>query len=348
MTVVLNTFTTAGTAGSNPPVGNRQEIDDVVSRITPEDTPVYSMIGKGTTKSISPEWEIDTLRAPAANVQVEGDDYAFTAITPAVRVKNWTQIFRQGWIVSRSQEAVDNVGDVEKAAEKKVKSAIEVRKDIELQIVTGVTTAQASAAGTSRKSGTLNSWLVTNTQRAAGSTAGGYSSGTSLTVAPGNGTANRAFTKALLDTGMQQVYNAGGNLRNVVLSPYLKSVFVTFMSDTNVAPFRQNIDAGGKHTIMGSADAYQGPFGTVAIIPDRVMNTAANGADARNAFLIDPELLSWVWLRPLQEDPDLAKTGDAKRGMIIGEGTLKVRNEAGLGVISDLFGYTASSPANGT
>jgi Family of unknown function (DUF5309) len=330
MTAVLNTFL------STSAVGNRQEIDDVVSRITPEDTPIYSMISKDKTKSTSPEWEIDTLRAPAANAQAEGDDYAFAAITPPARVKNYTQILRQGWIVSNTQEAIDNVGDIEKAATKKVKSSIELRKDIELSIVSNT----ASVAGATRVSGSLSSWLVTNCARGATGANGGYSTGTGLTVADTPGT-QRAFTKALMDTVMGQVYTSGGDMRSMVCSPYVKSVFVTFMSDTNVAPFRNNISAAGKHTIVGSADAYEGPFGTVSVIPDRVMATSA--AVAKRVFFIDPDLLAWVWLRPMQEDPGIAKTGDAKRGMIIGEGTLKVRNEAGLGVVADVFGLTAST-----
>ena len=45
-----------GTFSSTSAVGNRQEIDDIVSRITPEDTPIYSMIDKDKTRSTSPEW----------------------------------------------------------------------------------------------------------------------------------------------------------------------------------------------------------------------------------------------------------------------------------------------------
>jgi len=40
MAVIANTFQ------STSAVGNREELSDVVSRITPEDTPIYSMIEK--------------------------------------------------------------------------------------------------------------------------------------------------------------------------------------------------------------------------------------------------------------------------------------------------------------
>jgi hypothetical protein len=77
------------------------------------------------------------------------------------------------------------------------------------------------------------------------------------------------------------------------------------------------------------------------IHPNRVQAGAAGLA--RNAFFIDTEFAEFDWLRKIQEDKDVAKTGDADKGVIIGEGTLKVKNEKGLGVAADLFGLTAST-----
>lgn len=320
---------------STSAVGNREQLSNIVSRITPEDTPIYTMAGKEKTRGTHPEWEIDELRAPAENIQTEGDDYTFDAITPPDRVGNYTQIMREGWIYSGTQEAVDNAGNVEKFAEKKVKAGIEVRKDIELAIVTN----NASVAGATRETGGLPTWLTTNVSRNSGSN-GGYNSGTGLTVAETPGS-QRAFTKALTDTVAQSGYEAGANFSRLVVSPYVKSVFVTFMSDSNVASFRYATNNGNKNSIVGTADIYEGPFGKLMVEPNRVMGTSA--AVARRAFFLDPEMISWLALRPIQEDPDIAKTGDNKKGVIIGEGALKVKNEAGLGVVADLYGLTASS-----
>lgn len=325
-----------GTFQSTSAVGNREELSDIVDRITPQDTPIYSAIGKATAKSTHPEWQIDTLRAPTANAQLEGDEYTFSAITSPARVGNYTQIFREEWIVSNTQEAVDNAGNNEKFAEQKLKAGIVVRKDVELSIVSN----SASVAGATRVSGGLPSWITTNVSRGTGGANGGFNTGTGLTVAETTGT-QRAFTKALLDTTMGMVYTAGGDANRTFVSPYVKSVFVTFMSDTNVAPFRQEVTARGKNTIVATADAYLGPFGMTTIEPNRVMANSA--ATARRAFILDVDSIDWAWLRPIREDPNIAKTGDAKKGVIIGEGTLKPRNEARLGVIADLFGLTAAT-----
>jgi hypothetical protein len=316
-------------------VGNREQLSDIVSRITPEDTPIYTMAGKDKVKGTHPEWEIDTLRAPQANAQTEGDDYVFDALAQPARVGNYTQIFSQGWVFSGTQQAVENAGNVVKVATKKIKAGIEVRKDVELAIVTNT----ASVAGATRLFGGLPSWLTSNVSRNSGSN-GGFSSGTGLTVAETPGTL-RAWTKALTDNVMQQAYQSGANVSDVVCSPYNKSVFVTFMSDTNVAVQRHAIDKGKGATIIGTADWYEGPFGKVMVQPNRVM--AASAAVARRVYLLDPEYIEMVSLRPIQEDPDLAKTGDNKKGVIIGELSLKVKNEAALGVVTDVFGITAST-----
>jgi hypothetical protein len=329
MAVYDNTFSTTNA------VGNREELSDVVSRITPEDTPIYSYIQKGSCKSVHPEWETDELAAPAENIRQEGEQYTFGEVTPPERMGNYTQIMRKTWIISGTQEVVDEAGNVQKRRYQKLKKGVEIKKDVELAIVTN----NASVAGATREFGGLPSWIETNVNREAGGSNGGFNSGTSLTVAATNGS-QRAFTKVILDDVMKQGYEEGANFRHFVCSPYVKSVFVTFMSDTNVASFRYAVEGGKGNSIVANADVYEGPFGKIMVHPNRVMTTAAT---ARNGFFIDTEFLKFLWLRKIQEDKDVAKTGDADKGVIIGEGTLKVSNEKGLGIAADLYGLTAST-----
>lgn len=327
-----------GTFQTTSSTTNRETLSDIVSRITPQDTPIYSMIGKDTAEGVHPEWVIDTLASPGSNIQLEGDEYSFSSTTAPSRVGNYTQIMRKTWILSETQEKVSEAGRVLKRKETKLKRGIELRKDVEFAIVA----AQASVAGATRQLGSLSTWLTSNVSRGATGANGGFSSGTGLTVAPTNGT-QRAFTKALMDTVMQSGYQSGANFGHIVCSPYVKSVFVTFMSDTNVASFRYAVSGTSKNTIVATADVYEGPFGKVLVHPNRVMAGAA--AQARNVFFLDTEYLSFMWLRKIAEDTEAAgvKTGDAKKGVLIGEGTLKVKNEAGLGVVADVFGLTSST-----
>lgn len=329
MAVISNTVRTSGA------VGNREELSDVVSRITPEDTPIYSMIEKGKCVSVNPTWETDELAAPGDNAREEGEEYTFGAVTAPEKLGDYTQILRKDWIISGTQEVVDEAGKVQKRKYQKLKKGVEIRKDVEYAIVSN----QGSQGGNIRRLGGLPSWIKTNVSRGAGGANGGFTG--NVTVAATNGT-QRAFTKTLLDNVMQQGYTSGANFKHVMGSSYVKSVFVTFMSDANVAPFRYSVSAGGERkTIVASADYYEGPFGTVMVHPNRVMSTSPT--IARNVMFLDPDFLEFLWLRKIQEDKDVAKSGDADKGVIIGEGTLKVGNERGLGVVADVFGMTASS-----
>ena len=329
MAVITNTFQ------STSAVGVREELSDVVSRITPEDTPIYSMIPKVDFKTKHPEWETDALAAPAANAQLEGDDYTFSATTAPTRLGNYTQIMRKEGIISGTQEEQDEAGNVQKVKYQKLKKGVELRKDVEFAIVSNT----ASVAGTTRYFGSLPSWLTSNVSRNSGSN-GGFSSGTGLTVAETTGT-QRAFTKTLLDTVAQSCYTSGANVQHLFVSPYVKSVFVTFMSDSNVAAFRYAASDGKNNSIVANADVYEGPFGKLMVHPNRVMATSA--AVARRAFLLDTEFVEFGWLRKIKEDKEVAKTGDANKFVLLGEGALKVKNEAGLGVVADLFGLTSGS-----
>jgi len=330
MTVVTNTFqTTSATV-------NRETLSDVVSRITPEDTPIYSMIEKIKVDGTHPEWSTDDLAAPGDNIQLEGDDYTFGATTPAVRVGNYTQIMRKDGIISRTQNKTKEAGNDTKVKRQKLKKGIELRKDVEYSIVA----ANASVGGATRRSGSLSSWIETNASRGGSGANGGFNSGTGLTVAPTNGTL-RTFTKTLLDSTMQSGYQNGANFKHVYGSSYIKSVFVTFMSDSNVAAFRYAASNGKNNSIVANADVYEGPHGKVFIHPNRVMSNAA--AQARNVFLIDPEYLKWGWFDKIHEDKKVAKTGDAEKFVLIGEGELNPTNEKGLGVVADVFGLTATT-----
>jgi hypothetical protein len=290
---------------------------------------------KGLANSTYEEWVVRNLRAAAVNAQLEGDEYAFNAVTPSVRMGNRTQILRESWIVSRTQNSIKNAGSGESSKRAKLEAGFAIRKDLELKLVSNT----ASVGGLTRFSGGIPSWLVTNVSRGATGANGGFNTGTKLTVAATNGT-QRTFTQTLLDDLMQSVYINGGEVTDLVGSAYIKRVFVGFMSNPNVAVFRRSVENGESNRIVSNADYYDGPYGTVRFMPNRVMNTAAT---SRNVFALDMSLLKYLWLDEIKNDPDVAKTGDAAKGVLIGEGTLEVTNEQGLGVIADVFGMSATT-----
>ena len=323
--------TVANTVLTTAAVGNREELDNFVSMITPSNTPIYTLAGKEKAASKHPEWEYEDLDAVADNAQPEGNEYTFDAVASPTRVGNYTQIFTKTFPFSGTQQAVDNAGNAEKRAHEMMKKGKALRKDMEKSIIQNVASTNADP----RRSGGLPTWLTTNVSRNSGSS-GGFSGGVTTVETAGT---LRAWTKALTDSVLQSIYQSGGDVTTVVVAPYNKGVFATFMSDSNVASFRY---AAGKgtNTIIGTADIYESPWGPVKVLADRVMSNSAD--DARRVFALDPSMVKWCTLRPIQEDK-VAKTGDAENGVLIAEGCLKVVNEAGIGVVADVFGLTAST-----
>lgn len=247
MTAITNTFVTSN---SNR---NREVLSDMISMITPEETPLVSLIGKEKVDGVNPRWNLDSLATPSTtNARPQGDQYSYSAITATSKVGNHTQIMMKEFIVAKTQEVVSKAGPKSDFNREKLKKGVELRTDIEATIALNQASVAASGA-TAGKLGGLRAWLATNDSLGATGASGGYNSGTGVVDAATNGT-QRTFTKTLLDDNIQSVYQAGGNPSVLMVSPYLKRVFSTFMSDANVAAQRTQISGKKQATIYGAAD----------------------------------------------------------------------------------------------
>lgn len=337
MAQVANTYETYDA------VGNREELADKIYQITPEETPFLSLIGRKPVVSVHPEWQIDTLGAiDTNNNQPEGNDWSFNAVTPTSRVGDYTQISDKRIIISRTQDKTSKAGRKSELAREIAKKGVELRCDMEaISLSNQASTAGSGNGATNRKLGGFRAWLATNDSIGGGGGAsGGFNSGTSVVDAATNGT-QRAFTKAILDAVILSTYNAGGSPRTLMLAPYAKTVFSTFMSDANVANQRYETPKKGQTTIVAAADMYLSDFGAVSVVPNRQM-ARAGAAVARNGFLIDPRMVSLG----VFDDINIAKpakTGDAEKRVLVTEYTLLVNNEAAHGVAADIFGMTSST-----
>lgn len=336
MAQVANTFETYDA------VGNREELADKIYQITPEETPFLSLIGRKPVVSVHPEWQIDTLGAvDTGNSQPEGNDWDYDAVAPTSRVGNYTQISDKKIIISRTQDKTSKAGRKSELAREVAKKGVELRIDMEAITLSNQASSAGSGNGaTNRTLGGFRAWLATNDSLGGSGASGGFNSSTSVVDAATNGT-QRAFTKAILDSVILSTYNAGGVPKTLMLSPYAKTVFSTFMSDSNVAPQRFETPAKSQTTIVAAADMYLSDFGTISVVPNRQMARAGAGV-ARNAFLIDPRMVSLGVFDDIQIQKP-AKTGDAEKRVLNVEYTLLVNNEAAHGVAADIFGLTASS-----
>ncbi len=338
MTQLTNAYDTYDGAATN-----REDLHDIISMITPDETPAFTLLNKGarTVKATKAEWPLDALATPdTANANVQAFTYVFDPTAAPSKVGNYTQIFDKTWLVAETQETVDKAGKKSEWAAQKSKRGMEIRIDIEAAILANQASVAGSGSVAPRMAG-LRAWLATNDSMGSGGSSGGYNSSTGVVDAATNGT-QRAFTKALLDDNIQATYMAGGNPGTLMVSPYVKRVFSTIMSDANVSAFRTPLTGKEQGTIVGAADRYVSDFRNIDVVPNRQM--ARVGASvARNAFLIDDGMARLGWLRRIKEDKDVVKSGDALPGVMKCEVTLIVDNEAAHGVVADLYGMTSGT-----
>lgn len=336
MAQVANTFETYDA------VGNREELADKIYQITPEETPFLSLIGRKPVASVHPEWQIDTLGSvDTSNAQPEGNDWDYDAITPTSRVGNYTQISDKKIIISRTQDRTSKAGRKSELAREVAKKGVELRIDMEAITLSNQASSAGSGNGaTNRTLGGFRAWLSTSDDLGATGASGGFNSSTGVVDAATNGN-QRAFTKTILDAVILSAYNAGGSPKTLMVSPYVKTVFSTFMANANVAPQRFETPKNSQTTIVAAADMYLSDFGTISVVPNRQM-ARAGAAVARNAYLIDPRMVSLGVFDDIAIQKP-AKTGDAEKRVLNVEYTLLVNNEAAHGVAADLYGLTSSS-----
>lgn len=183
--------------------GLRETLADIISMITPEETPFISRIGTRKIDGIHPEWQTDTLATPdTTNNRPEGSDWTFTAIVPTVRVGNYTQISDKRFLISGTLEEVKKAGRQSELARETRKKGVELKTDVEVIALSNQASSAGSGDGaTNRTSGGLRAWIATNDDLGATGASGGFNSGTGIVDAATNGN-QRAFTKAIMDASL--------------------------------------------------------------------------------------------------------------------------------------------------
>ena len=319
MAIVTNTFTKYSA------VGIREDLANVIFNISPQTTPFISnMTKKKTVKNTFFEWQTDSLAAAAANHHIDGDDLAsFTAVTPTVRLGNYTQISRKDFVIADNLSgAIDEAGRRSEVAYQLAKKGDELKRDMEHNLCGLSHAAVGGSASVARKTAPLTSWLTSNTSNGT-SGANPTLSGGVPNAAPTDGT-QRAMTEAMLKSVVQSMYSNGGDPKFLMVGPHVKTVVSGF---AGIAAQRYQAP-DGPTTIIGAADVYVSDFGSISVVPNRFSR-------ARDAYVIDPDMVEMATLRPIQSE-ELAKTGDAQKHMLLSEYGLQVNNQAGLGVVRDL------------
>jgi hypothetical protein len=305
-------------------VGEKEQLADIIYRIDPAETPIFSNVKKETSNGIFTEWQVQQLAASSAtNYHNEGATTATAAATPTTRVGNYHQISKKVFATSGTLSSVDLAGREREHNYQKVLKALELRRDIEKSIGD---TDQARDGSDPRKSASLTSWITNGSVGATGAFATGDGTDT-----PTSGTA-RALTLALIEDGMQDAWTEGGNPRLMIASATNRANFSDLSATGNLVSNDVNMTAAKEVAYVGSTSVFLTDWGTVEAIPSRQL-----GND--RLFLIDPDFVSICTLngRNFLEE-ELAKDGDADTSHIVVEWALKPTAPKAHAMVYDLNG----------
>lgn len=284
---------------------NREELAEEVGILFPKDAQIYNAVRHVGTNNTIVQWTKDALPSVAQNAEAEGDAFTADTLVIPTRDSNYTQINKKEILVSRSQQQTENVGASDLYQYEKEKLMKACLRDVEYSFIQGTQSAGTSALPTRGMKGIL-SYVTTN-------------------VNTGTSTATEAFSRVILDDVLLKIWNQGGDPDVLFVGGYNVGVAASF---TNAAgDFRRTIDANDKR-LVNQVSVYDGPYGSIAVRAHRQMPTD-------QALVIDTKLLEIAEVQPMYHEM-LPKDGDRVRGHIVWEGTIKVKQEAGLGKATGL------------
>lgn len=288
-------------------IGIKEDISDTISNISPTKTPFQSDIGSEKINNKVVGWQEDSLRAVATNAKAEGADGVDVTVTPTVMRTNYTQILAETVKVSETADVVSTYGRAKETAYQMAKSAAQVKRDFENALVG---TAQAAVAGD-------NSGPVARTFA-------GYQQQIAVANRIYTGAGPAALDETKLLSALQTAYNAGAEPGVVMVTPSNSLIVAAFAKAAG--RFRSINDGSSDNTtVVNAVDLYVSPFGQVKIKLNRFLK-------ALNTLVYDKDMWSKLTLRPWTRMP-LAKTGDANKQMIVGEFSLKHKNQLGSAII---------------
>jgi hypothetical protein len=355
-----------------------KDLDLDVSNRVKDDTPILNMCmtKKRKVNSTLPLWTDDIYRLPEAQAVQEGAavSSANAESNSRFNLANYTQIFQTTVAASGTARAVMQSGG-DPQAYQEVKQLIELMFDVEAQLVRNdqIGTQYSGQSGTAitnpgtaqtggRRMGSLSAFagtqsfnpsanaaanITTNTNNASSDSAAANVGNLNI-AADGTqfytGTfANQLFSpinyKQLVTTAEQR-YNA--KIRTMVVPTSLRTMISDQIGTSNTSINRRNVERGD------TIQTYEGDFNyTYEIFDSWIMDSV--GA-SNSIYFLNEEVLQWGSLRDLGPNNEVFSNADASLDQFIMEGTLIVRNPAGVGMLNNISttGAAVTSPRTST
>jgi len=355
-----------------------KDLDLDVSNRVKDDTPVLNMCmsKKRKVNSTLPLWTDDIYRLPSAQAVQEGAAVSTANADSNTRYNlgNYTQIFQTTIAASGTARAVMQAGG-DPQAYQEVKQLIELMFDVEQQLVradqigtqysgqsgTAITNPGTSQTG-GRRMGSLSAFAGTFSFNPSGSAAANITTNTNNAssdsstanvgnlVINSNGTqfytgtfTNQVFapvTYKQLVTTAEQRYNA--KIRTMVVPTSLRTMISDNIVNSNTSINRRNVERGD------TIQTYEGDFNyTYEIYDSWIMDQSGV---SNQIYFLNEDVLQWGSLRDLGPNNEVFSNADASLDQFLMEGTLIVRNPAGVGVLANISttGAAVTGPRSST
>jgi len=301
---ILETYTSTA--------GRKEDILDLITQISPEDTPFLSRLGTSRSYSTLHQWLTDELTNNASGAAIgEGESAAAFLITDKTRYSNYTQIDSRVFNITGTEEAVSHYGLDSQYAYQLEKAM----KELKIKIEKG--TLQGSAAGAGATTGAGRQVMgALQFARTYGSGASGAASVSAL-------------TESIYNNTLQTLFGLGANPKTTFVNGFLKRRISAFASNN-----ARYIDMGSSKKLTGVVSVYESDFGVQEIVLDRWVNgLGANGADTGCGLLVDMDKIKIAYLRKPFTNP-LAVDGDRKATQLLVEYTLEALAPTQMGYLS--------------
>ena len=286
-------------------IGNKDDISEIITNISPEDTPLYSALANAKATETIHQWLEDVLGEAQDNAQVEGYTYTVREGTPRRLLNNYTQIMDRNVYVTDTQEAVLKHGLQSEISYQMHKEVLGLAFDCERALLTQ-DAKELGSMSVPRKFGGLPYWIVTNVFN------------------------DSDLTFDLINDALEKTWNAGGKPRMLLLSPRNKRIVSTFTAGNT-----KYMDGNKTSKLTQTISVLETDFGVLTCKTDRFL-------DNSTVYGLRPEYMKKAFLRRFKIG-DLPKTRDTIDRHINGEWTLEMRAEKSHFKITGLNGQLPSA-----
>lgn len=269
----------------------REDLLSVLTNLTPTETQIVSGLAVSTAKNIHHQYLIDTLGAVKKNAYREGADASYLDLTHPTRLSNTCQIFREAFLVTDTERAVDTAAFSDRYAYEATKALKELKNDMEFALMRG-SIACGDATNVVRQLRGIKMSLSLITDQ----------TGISL-------------TETMLNDYLQNVWDNGTEVNALYGGMYLKRKISGFTGGAT-----KHVSVLDRR-LVNAVDIYEADAARlVKLFAHRYVTQS--GDDNYDLIGINEDLFRIAYLRkPFTRE--LAKTGDADKGEVVAELTLE-------------------------